>query len=82
MPLVDIESQQREAAEEFDNKWENGEIKGWEESAPKAPANGKESGGIWCSACKYLSSYVATLPHTTFLKVKRITRSRPSTTPT
>ncbi|KAJ7930002.1 hypothetical protein B0H13DRAFT_1859154 [Mycena leptocephala] len=52
MPLVDIESQQREAAEEFDNKWENGEIKGWEESAPKAPANGKESGGIWCSACQ------------------------------
>ncbi|KAJ7178925.1 hypothetical protein C8R46DRAFT_1071897 [Mycena filopes] len=52
MPLVDIESQQREAADDFEKKWEEGEIKGWEENAPKAPANGKESTGIWCSACQ------------------------------
>ncbi|KAJ7682573.1 hypothetical protein DFH06DRAFT_298366 [Mycena polygramma] len=51
MPLVDLESQQREAAEEFEKKWEAGEIKGWEENAPKAQANG-ESGGIWCAACQ------------------------------
>ncbi|KAJ6598839.1 hypothetical protein DFH09DRAFT_16394 [Mycena vulgaris] len=52
MPLVDVDSQQREAAADFETKWEDGEIKGWEENVPKAPANGKESGGIWCSACQ------------------------------
>ncbi|KAK7061870.1 RNA splicing factor PRP9 [Favolaschia claudopus] len=52
MPLTDIDSQQQEAAEEFEQKWEADEIKGWEENTPKAPANGKESDGIWCAACQ------------------------------
>ncbi|KAJ7752738.1 hypothetical protein DFH07DRAFT_921585 [Mycena maculata] len=52
MPLVDVEAQQKETEVDFDNKWESGEMKGWEEIVPKAPANGKESGGIWCSACQ------------------------------
>ncbi|KAF7355510.1 RNA splicing factor PRP9 [Mycena sanguinolenta] len=52
MPLVDIESQQQEAAAEFEKKWEAGEIKGWEENAPKAAANGNASEGIWCGACQ------------------------------
>ncbi|KAJ7228452.1 hypothetical protein GGX14DRAFT_612933 [Mycena pura] len=52
MPLVDIDSQQSEATVDFETKWENGEIVGWEENVPKAQANGKESGGIWCSACQ------------------------------
>lgn len=81
MPLVDIESQQREAAEEFEKKWEDGEIKGWEENAPKVPANGQGSEGIWCGACKYLSSSRCNPLHT-FIKAKRTTPSKPFTTPT
>src|ERR1700761_1941622 len=50
MPLVDIDSQQSEATVDFETKWKNGEIVGWEENVPKAQANGKERGGIWCSA--------------------------------
>ncbi|KAJ7180324.1 hypothetical protein C8R43DRAFT_972612 [Mycena crocata] len=52
MPLVDIESQQLATTADFEKKWENGEITGWEEIVPKAQANGKESGGIWCAACQ------------------------------
>lgn len=83
MPLLDIEGQQREAELDFDRKWEDGEIKGWEEIVPKAPANGKESNGIWCSACKYYNFFVIVMAsYDTLIKAKRTTRSKLFTTPT
>ena len=49
-PLVDIESQQREAETIFNQQWEAGLIEGWEEAVFKQSA---ENGtGIWCAACK------------------------------
>lgn len=57
-PLVDVESQQREAEQQFNKAWEEpGLVKEWQDSKQaKAPTgeNG-ESGGIWCAACKYLT---------------------------
>ena len=39
---------------EFNEKWEAGEITGWEENSAKAHAASNGAGeGIWCSACKY-----------------------------
>ncbi|KAF9006533.1 hypothetical protein BDQ17DRAFT_1389338 [Cyathus striatus] len=53
-PLVDTDSRQKEAVDEFEKKWEAKEILGWEEEAgPKgAQANGDISAGIWCAACQ------------------------------
>ncbi|KAF8913757.1 hypothetical protein CPB84DRAFT_1669479 [Gymnopilus junonius] len=52
-PLVDVDSRQRNAAMEFDKKWEAHEIPGWEDPPDsKSQANGTESSGIWCSACQ------------------------------
>ncbi|KAF8897746.1 hypothetical protein BD779DRAFT_1432102 [Infundibulicybe gibba] len=52
-PLVDIDSQQKEADEEFNQKWEAQEISGWDEIASKSKAtNGDAELGIWCSACQ------------------------------
>ena len=49
-PLVDIESQQREAEAQFNQQWDAGLIEGWEDSASKQPA--ENATGIWCSACE------------------------------
>ncbi|CAK5275474.1 unnamed protein product [Mycena citricolor] len=54
MPLVDMESQQLDATKLFEEKWAAGEIRGWEENAPKATVNGQETAGIWCPACQKL----------------------------
>uniref|UniRef100_A0A8H7Y0P1 U1-type domain-containing protein n=1 Tax=Psilocybe cubensis TaxID=181762 RepID=A0A8H7Y0P1_PSICU len=52
-PLVDIDTRQRDAASEFDQKWEEHEIPGWEvASESKSLTNGNENTGIWCSACQ------------------------------
>ena len=57
-PLVDVESQQREAEQRFNKAWEeSGLAEEWQDpKQAKAPAgeNG-ESSGIWCAACKCLS---------------------------
>lgn len=50
-PLVDTESQQREAEAIFNQQWDSGLIEGWEDAAPKTTGEGP---GIWCSACKPL----------------------------
>lgn len=50
-PLVDIETQQKEAEGIFNRQWEAGEIEGWEEVRSKA-ANSEGGEGIWCAACK------------------------------
>lgn len=51
-PLVDVQSQQEAADEEFNRKWEAEEIPGWEERTSKAPTNGNGAAGIWCAHCK------------------------------
>lgn len=58
-PLVDVESQQREAEEQFNKAWEESELaEEWQDSKQAkgaAGANG-EGSGIWCAACKYFPS--------------------------
>ncbi|KAI0700746.1 hypothetical protein BC835DRAFT_1518002 [Cytidiella melzeri] len=49
-PLVDIESQQREAEGVFTRQWEAGEVEGWEENRAVKTGDGAE--GIWCAACQ------------------------------
>jgi len=51
-PLVDIDSKETAAIEEFEKKWEANELEGWTDASPKAQADGSEE-GIWCTACKY-----------------------------
>ena len=64
--MDDVESQQFQAAREFDSKWEAGEISGWEEQVePKSKANGDGSAGIWCAACKSSHTRSLTLLHAT-----------------
>ncbi|KIK67837.1 hypothetical protein GYMLUDRAFT_1014043 [Collybiopsis luxurians FD-317 M1] len=55
-PLDDTDLQQQEETVKFNNMWEAGELKDWEEELTNGknalgsePANG---GGIWCSACQ------------------------------
>ncbi|OCH92146.1 RNA splicing factor PRP9 [Obba rivulosa] len=60
-PLVDVESQQREAEAEFARRWDAGEIDGWEDikRGKAAAANGDAKGseaGIWCAACQKMYS--------------------------
>jgi len=50
-PLVDIDSKQTAAIEEFEKKWEASELEGWTEAGPKVQADGSGE-GIWCTACK------------------------------
>jgi splicing factor 3A subunit 3 len=50
-PLVDIDSKQTAAIEEFEKKWEASELEGWTEASPKVQADGSGE-GIWCTACK------------------------------
>jgi splicing factor 3A subunit 3 len=51
-PLVDVDSNQTAAIEEFNKKWEAGEVEGWADVDQKAQGtvNGE---GIWCAACKH-----------------------------
>ncbi|KAL4241961.1 RNA Processing and DNA Damage Response Regulator [Abortiporus biennis] len=54
-PLVDVESQQKEAENEFEKQWENDDMDDWVEAKQaKATENGGE--GIWCAACQKLYS--------------------------
>lgn len=62
-PLVDVESQQREAEATFNQQWEAGLIEGWEEAAPKQSA--ENGGGIWCPACKHAMDYMRFHAHRT-----------------
>ena len=59
-PLVDVESQQREAEEQFNKTWESGNMDEWQDSRYSQVASGEngENGenGIWCSACKFIAS--------------------------
>jgi splicing factor 3A subunit 3 len=47
-PLVDVDTLQHQAEEEFDTLWEEGKVTGWE-STSKANVAGE---GIWCPACE------------------------------
>ncbi|KAL1944313.1 hypothetical protein VTO73DRAFT_3498 [Trametes versicolor] len=54
-PLIDVESQQREAEAHFNTYWELDESNDWEEAQVKAPENGSGD-GIWCAACQKMYS--------------------------
>lgn len=84
-PLVDVESQQREAAAQFSKQWEAGEIEGWEEESKlKVAENGD---GIWCAACQKMYSkqtvYDAHLTSKKHIKAtqKQATSEPPPTNP-
>ncbi|KAG9002045.1 hypothetical protein FRB94_004137 [Tulasnella sp. JGI-2019a] len=49
-PLVDVDTQQREAETEFEKLWSQGQITGWGD-APLPEANGAD-GGVYCTACQ------------------------------
>jgi hypothetical protein len=51
-PLLDTESKQTASIEEFNKKWEAGELDGWTDVEQKAQADDNGE-GIWCTACKY-----------------------------
>lgn len=55
-PLTDLLPAEEEAATEFDAKWKEGTVEGWElESEGPAAAEGSGSAeGIWCAACASL----------------------------
>lgn len=56
--MVDVDAQQQAAGEEFEKKWEEKEITGWEDvGIDKPQSNGSES-GIWCSACALTVAYM------------------------
>lgn len=52
--MIDIESQQNEAASFFDKKWEAKELQEWD--IEKRPETNGASMGIWCAACKEILS--------------------------
>ena len=78
-PLVDIDSKQTAAIEEFEKKWEANEFEGWTDASPKAQADGSGE-GIWCTACKY-SIVSLRCPILPVCKAKSCTRNRPCTMP-
>lgn len=70
---MDVDTQQRDAALDFDKKWEAREIPGWEDSSDSKPqANGNDNTGIWCASCKKLFYLLYTRPYVTYLQVKNI----------
>jgi hypothetical protein len=78
-PLVDIDSKQTAAIEEFSKKWEANELEGWTEASPKAPADGSVE-GIWCTACTCSHNFVTRLV-LPVCKAKRCTRNKRYTMP-
>lgn len=58
-PLVDVDTQQKEAEVQFNQQWESGEIEGWVELKGKEAASGEsDEQGIWCSACEYATLFL------------------------
>ncbi|KZT72566.1 hypothetical protein DAEQUDRAFT_749309 [Daedalea quercina L-15889] len=55
-PLVDVESQQKEAEVQFASKWDADEISGWEDERPNKHSTNGNGEGIWCAACQKLYS--------------------------
>ncbi|KIM29435.1 hypothetical protein M408DRAFT_328707 [Serendipita vermifera MAFF 305830] len=47
-PLVDVDSLQQRAEEEFDILWDEGKVEGWESASKQNGANE----GVWCQACQ------------------------------
>lgn len=54
-PLVDIVPFDEQAEKEFEDKWKEGTVEGWEveQDGPAAGGNGEGEEGIWCSACAF-----------------------------
>lgn len=56
-PLDDVDAVVRMLEQEFDDKWEKGEIEGWKPEEPAAQSNGGPvtegtGSGIWCTDCQ------------------------------
>ena len=49
-PLVDVETQQKDAEAIFSQQWDAGEIEGWGEKTVKTDLPSGD--GVWCSACE------------------------------
>lgn len=74
-PLEDVDSRQRDAAVDFDKKWEAGDFSDWDYPEHIPQPNGESS--IWCGACK--DCYLLPSFHLLWdLQVKSIMRSKPS----
>ena len=77
-PLVDVDSKQTAVIEEFNKKWEAGELEGWADVNQKAQVDGSRE-GIWCAACKHsIIRYAHSLP---VFKAKSCTQNKLSTMP-
>jgi splicing factor 3A subunit 3 len=50
-PLVDVDAHQKAAESDFDSKWAEGAVPGWEDVASSAAPVANGGTGIWCSAC-------------------------------
>jgi len=77
-PLVNVDEQQQEASDEFEKRWEEGQITGWEDEAMKQNGAGE---GVWCGACQKM--YAKQTVFDAHLKSKKhlkaVARSDPST---
>jgi hypothetical protein len=76
-PLIDTDSQQRDVAADFDKKWEEGGISGWDDGESKPQANGADT-SIWCGACKENLGNSFFLTLNKLSQVKNIIQSKPS----
>jgi len=77
-PLVDVDLKQTAAIEEFNKKWDAGELEGWADVNQKVQLDGSGE-GIWCAACKY--SVIRYASCFTVSKAKRCTQNKLSTMP-
>ncbi|KIY49417.1 hypothetical protein FISHEDRAFT_41478 [Fistulina hepatica ATCC 64428] len=68
-PLVDIDTQQREAQVEFEKLWEAGGFEDWQVKTQLA----SEDAGIWCAACQ--KSYSKRTVYDAHLKSKKHTKA-------
>jgi splicing factor 3A subunit 3 len=56
-PLVDVDAHQKAAESDFDSKWAEGAVPGWEDVASSAAPVANGGTGIWCSACMSSRAY-------------------------
>lgn len=80
---MDVDTRQREAALDFDKKWEAREIPGWEDTSDsKLQTNGDGNTGIWCASCEISFPLLCkTEPYAVYLQVKNIIPNKLSTMP-
>ncbi|KAF9534755.1 hypothetical protein CPB83DRAFT_802949 [Crepidotus variabilis] len=82
-PLVDVETRQTEAMNDFDKRWQAQDISGWEEPSEPKPQGDGEASSIWCGACqKHYSKQTVYDAHLTSKKhIKAVTKQAASGEP-